>query len=288
MSLFNNREIATAIWAAVVIVYALSKRNVRKSILSALRAFFRVKIVVPIGFMILYTTGMVAGLYYVNLWTLSLLKDTIVWFCFTGIVVSFEFITSNRTEAVFRKIVYDNIKTVVVIEFLVNTYTFSLTAELLLIAITTMIGVLDAVARTDVKFHAVAKVTTGLQTMTGLVVLFLAAQNAVHDYANLHSAETMRSFLLAPALSILFSPFVYLLVLFAAYELLFVRLELGPEKDRALKRYARRRIIKHCRFSLRRLRGLLYVHGLHLMRIQKRGDVDEILGSNHQGLTVSY
>lgn len=277
MNLFNNREIATAIWLLMAFVFALSKRTIRESMLNVIKAFFQPKILLCVGFMILYTIGMVAVLYAANFWNATLLKDTVLWFCFTGMLLAINFVTSKSSENVFWKIIIDNVKVVIIIEFLVNTYTFSLAGELLIIPFLTLIVMLDAVARTDEEYSAVAKLTTGLQITIGLAILLFAVFRAASDYENLGSIDTVRSFLLPPVLSVLFSPFIYLMMLVTNYELLFMRLNLGPEKDRALKRYAKRRIILHCGLSLKQIRRFLSANALDLMRIRSREDVDKMV-----------
>jgi hypothetical protein len=79
-------------------------------------------------------------------------------------------------------------------------------------------------------------------------------------------------------LSILFLPFIYFLKLFATYEALFVRLKLGSEKSKKLKRYAKWEIIKHCRLSLKKVEKASNrnIYNL-LMFIKNRDDVDEMI-----------
>ena len=95
MNLFNNREIATAIWLLVIFILMLFKRDIRKSILDVFKAFFKIKILSSIFFLIAYTAGIVFVLYQINFWNISLLKDTVVWFCFTAIVLCFNLVTGR-------------------------------------------------------------------------------------------------------------------------------------------------------------------------------------------------
>jgi hypothetical protein len=230
MNLFNNREIATAIWLFVIFILMLFKRGIRKSILDVFKAFFEIKILTSIFFMIAYTIVIVIVLYQINLWNISLLKDTVVWFCFIGIPISFYSVTSKTDQNLFRKIIVYNIKIVIIIEFIVNTYTFSLVGELVLIPVVTFILLLGAVAKTDEKNSSVAKLMNGLLIIIGIVILIFAISNVVPDYKNFVSLDTLRKFLLPPLLTILFLPFIYFMVLFSTYEQLFVQLNLGYEK----------------------------------------------------------
>lgn len=276
MNLFNNREIATAIWLLVIFILMLFKRDIRKSILDLFKAFFE-KILTSIFFMIAYTIGIVIVLYQINLWNISLLKDTVVWFCFICIPISFYSVTSKTDQNLFRKIIVYNIKIVIIIEFIVNTYTFSLVGELVLIPVVTFILLLGVVAKTDEKNTSVAKLTNGLLIIIGIVILIFAISNVVSDYKNFVSLDTLRKFLLPPVLTILFLPFIYFMVLFSTYEQLFVQLNLGYEKSKKLKRYAKRKIIQHCLLSLKKVKKALNTNIYNLKVIRYEEDVDKLI-----------
>lgn len=260
MNLFNNREIATAIWLLVIFILMLFNRVIRKSFLDVFKkAFFDIKILSSIFFMIAYTAGIVFVLYQINFWNISLLKDTVVWFCFTAIVMCFNLVTSETDQNLFRKVIVDTIKIVIIIEFIVNTYTFSLVGELVLIPVVTFIVILGVVAKTDEKNSSVAKLTNGLLIIIGIVILIFVISNVVSDYKNFVSLDTLRNFLLPPLLTSLFLLSIYFIVSSSTYEQLFVQLNLGgyEKKSKKLKRYAKREIIKHCLLSLKKVKKSL-------------------------------
>lgn len=278
MNLFNNREIATAIWLLVIFILMLFNRDIRKSFLDVFKkAFFDIKILSSIFFMIAYTAGIVFVLYQINSWNISLLKDTVVWFCFTAIVVCFNLVTSETDQNLFRKVIVDTIKIVIIIEFIVNTYTFSLVGELVLIPVVTFIVILGVFAKTDEKNSSVAKLTNGLLIIIGIVILIFVISNVVSDYKNFVSLDTLRKFLLPPLLTILFLPFIYFMILFTAYDDLFNQLNLGYEKSKKLKRYAKRKIIKHCLLSFKKVKKALNMNTYNLMHIRNEEDVDKMI-----------
>lgn len=277
MGLFNNREIATVVWVILFLAFAMRKSDIRKSFTAVLRAFCHFKILLPVCLMVLYTAAAVMLLTAIGLWNVSLLKDTILWFCLSAMAMMMRFVTSDDAENIFQKVLIDSIKIVIVLEFLVNAYTFSLPAELVIVPILTLIAMVDVVASSDEKGSVVAKVTKGAQTVVGFVILAIVASRAISDLQTLHSLDTFRSITLAPLLSLLFSPFLYVMVLISKYELVFLRLNFGMEKERGLKRYARRRILMHAGLSLRKLQHLLRNHAVDLMHIQTEADVDRLV-----------
>ena len=277
MGPFNNRELATAFWLLVFAVWALRKTEIRKSIGRLFRAFWHFKIVSSVCLMLLYVTGMVALLAAISIWEVNLLKDTIVWFLVGAMAMMMRFATADDTDNIFRKILVDSIKVVILLEFLVNTYTFPLVIELILVPLLTFIAMIDVVASMNEEHAIVAKLAKGIQMVAGFVILGIAANRTFADFQNLKSLDTFRSIVLAPLLSVLMLPFIYIMLVISKYELVFIRLNFGGEKTRRLKHYARRQIMIHAGLSLRRLQYLLTNHMVDLMHIEKESDVDSFL-----------
>lgn len=277
MNIFNNREIATAIWLFVIFVFMITKRDIRKSILGVFKSILKLKIHFLIFFMFVYTTAVIIILYQVGFWDISLLKDSIIWFFFSGIVMSVNSITSKKGENIFRKIIIDNFKVVMVIEFLVNFYTFSLIGELLLIPFVTVIFLLETVANTDKEYSSVVKLMKGLQVIIGILILVYTTSNVISNYKSCGSLITLRNFLFLPILTLSFLLFIYFILLYSKYDLLFVRLNMGCEKSKELKKYARKKIIKNCLLSLNKVKKVLDMNTNNLMHISNEEDVDEIV-----------
>ncbi|WP_338834801.1 hypothetical protein MHLNE_11110 [Moorella humiferrea] len=277
MGPFNNREIATAFWVIVFLAFSLRKADIRKSFAAVLRAFCQFKILLSVFLMVLYTVAVVRLLAAIGLWKVSLLKDTIVWFCVNAMAMMIRFVTSDDAENIFQKVLTDSFKIVIVLEFLVNTYTFSFPTELVLVPILTLIAMVDVIASSDEKYSAVAKITKWVQMVISFVILAIVVNRAISNFQTLLSLDTFRSIALAPLLSLLFTPFLYVMVLISKYELVFLRLNFGLEKERGLKRYARRRILIYAGLSLRKLQHLLRNHAGDLMHIQTKADVDRLV-----------
>lgn len=277
MGLFNTREVAVAIWLLFFIGWALGKSDIRKSLVAVLRSFFQVKVALPVFLMAFYTVATVAILATVGFWGVSLLKDTIVWFFFSAVAMMARFVTWREPQNIFREVVADSIRVVIFLEFLINTYTFPLIVELVLVPVLTFIAMLGTFTETSEKHRDVSKLIRGVQATIGFIILGLAVSGAIGDLQNLKSLDAFRSIALAPVLSVLLSPFLYAVVLMSYYEQVFLRLDLGREKGAKLNRYARRRIVWYAGLSLRRLQQLLRHHAADIMHFREEADVDRVL-----------
>lgn len=276
MNLFNNREIAIAVWILVIFIILLFIRGIRESLKDLVKVLFHRKILILVLSIIVHTVGITFVLHLLNFWNISLLKDTILWLCFSGIVICFRYVSSKEDENLLRNIIIDNIKIVIIIEFITNLFTFPLAAELVLIPFMAFIAGLDVIAKTDKKNISVVRLLNGLQIIIGLFILIYAFSQAIADYKNIVNLDTLKSFLLAPLLAVLFSPFVYFMALLVKYELLFLRLEMGCEKSKKLKNYAKKKIILYCLLSLKKIKKALNMKTYNLMLIRNKDDVDEM------------
>jgi hypothetical protein len=279
-TVFTTREIAIGIWTLGLIVWALAYPGVRSAFQHLLGAAFHRKLIVPFLGAAAYTALVVWSLAQMNLWTSDLLKDTILWFLFAGVALAFSGITQSWEPLNWRKILVEQVAVIVLLEYIVNTYTFSLPVELLLVPILTIIVTLNAFARTDAKFASVAKLTGCLQGVFGIAVLAVAMWQAVTHLKQLATWDTVRSVALAPLLSILILPFVYGFTLLSAYEQLFIRLTFGEKKEPRLMRHIKWRLFKHLGMRQSAVGAFGREHAADLIRVKSRADIDRLLAKD--------
>lgn len=278
MNQFNNREMATGIWCSLLFAWGMSQPSMRRVMGGLLRTILSPKLLVWWSLMALYVAGMITLLARVHLWNTSLVKDSILWFLLVAIAMSGRYVTSRNTDSIFRAVVKDSLTAVIILEFLTNTYTFSLPIELLFIPACVLVGGVDAILKSDKQYSSAAKLTTGLLVAIGLFMLAYAISHAIADYRSLGTWSSMRSLILCPLLSILLSPFIYVMVLACKYEELFCLVDFGNKRDRLLRRYAKVRILRHAGLSLGKLRDLQRRSGSGLFDVTTKEDLDRTLG----------
>lgn len=276
MEALNNREIAVAFWLLLLIGYFLAKQKTRESIYQVLKAALHFKILTPLILFITYTTALIILLSKIDLWEIYLLKDTVLWVTLVGIALFFRFGTSKKPQNLFKEIIIDNISIIVFIEFIFNTYTFSLLGEILFIPVVTFIAILNAFAELKKEHKAVKKLTENLLAIIGLVIFSIAVYKAVNDFSALNNIESLKSVLLPIVLTLLSFPFYYIYVLFINYEQLFLKLDVGREKSNKIKRAAKKKIFKHCLFSLRKTKKAQNMSIFNLMSIKDEADIQKL------------
>ena len=122
----STRELSILIWGSVVLVLSLGHRTLRASFLNVVKAFFAWKLSLIWITLALYVIATLWSLYNVGYWNYDLLKETAVWFCFTALAYTFQFQEPSDKRTIAGTILRDAISALIVIELLVDTYTFHL------------------------------------------------------------------------------------------------------------------------------------------------------------------
>jgi len=277
MDIFTNREISTGIWLIILIIFMLI--IARSRIKNLLKSFFHYKILLPIFIMLLCLSSVIYILFILRFWNLDLLKDSIIWFFFIGMLMLFKYSTSNDRENFLKEIILDNIRLLIIFEFIVNIYSFPIYIEIFLVPLISFILLLGVVANRNPKYIRVSKLLNIIQIIIGLVVLGYSIIRVILDFEKFATLETLNDFLLAPILTLFIIPFIYFFILYINYENIFIRLELGQRKDKKLKRYTKIRIIKFCNFKISKVKNILKLKTNELMSLKNSKDVDLFIES---------
>ena len=276
-TLFNNREIASAVWLGILLLVVSMSGGIRSSMWQVVRAFCCRRILIATSILLVYVAGIVWILDAIGAWTSVVLKETVLWFMFSGVALVFNLGVTQETDELFKTVMVNNLKLVIVLEFLIGTYTFSLLGELIFLPMATILVTLSAYAKSKEEYAAVAKFFGYVETAVGITVLALAVIKATDDFETLKSIDSIRRLLLPPVLSTLLVPFIFGLSVYSTYETLFVEFRINPPEDSSVTRYAKRRLIAQLGLNPRRIRQFRRSHSGDMRRIRTKNDVDRLL-----------
>ena len=180
------------------------------------------------------------------------LCDVIFWF-FSAASYSFFQITKASDEPYyFSKAIKDNLKIIVVIQFVLSVYTFSLWVELIFIPLMVVIGGMIAVSQQKEEHKIVEQLLTKLTEAIGLFIVIFTVYKLITAFGELGQLKTIYDLIIPTALSLLLLPFLYLLAVFNNYQSIFVRLGLFI-KDPQLLKYAKLTSIRKCHLRFAKL-----------------------------------
>lgn len=279
LSSFSNREIALFTWLAAVLILLLFKSEMRHSLIKVFKALFAKQILVFFLIILSYSLIIVFILRKTYLWDHTLLKDTLFWF-FGGAIVMFLNVTKIKDLESFKLVVFESLKWTMIIEFLVNLYTFSLLVELIFIPVFIFISLLKYYSELKPEHKTLIKPPTYILNFIGLAVFVFIIYRTALDYKNFFTLITLRNFLVPPILTILFLPLLYLIALFISYESLFVRIN-HIHKDDDFMKPLKKEILKVANVNLNVLNSIS--RNLYKMYEYKNEDLKTYLKSisNH-------
>lgn len=270
----SNRETAAAIWLLLFLAWVLSRPKIRSPMIRALRLLCGPKLGVPILLTGLMTAGFVYVLYQMGWWTFSELKDTIIWFFLSGISMLFVGLSDKEPVAAVRRSLRDALKIVVIVEFLLNAYTFSLLAELLLLPALALFAMLQVVSESQEQYAVVASFLKWVQGLISLALILFVAWSFYNQPGEVWSKTGLRAFMLPILLAIMYTPLAYFMALLSAYEQLLLPLKVGDHKPRKIVRHAKVKALMMFRLNLRKVTQARKRMGFELAHAKTITDID--------------
>lgn len=268
----NTREIAIVLWGFVFFVWALTIRSVRTSMLGVVKAFLHKKVLLVFGAMLAYVWLVVLAFYRIGFWDLSALKDTCLWVGGVAFVMIMNFYEAGKNEAFFRQQVINGLKFTVLMEFVVNLYTFPLAVELVFVPFAALLGGLMAVSETKSEYKSVKTILEWTAGLVGLAIIGLTINQIVDGFEGFATIRNLRDFLLPFLLTLVYLPFVYFVAVFASYEGMYVRLKF---KTPTLATYSIWRILIAVGLDLKEVHE--FSRYLGLPHIETKKDVGTII-----------
>jgi hypothetical protein len=253
--IFNSREIATIIWLVTIGLILQFNKSTRQASVNLIGAFFQWKISLINLLAISYSALIVWVLWIINFWELSLLKDTVFWFIGSGFFILMNLNKAKKENNFFKNILWDNLKLILILEFVINFHQFSLLAEMIILPVLAFLAMLQVVAEREERTKIVKTLIDWIFVIITVTFLISSIRDITNDITGFANYSNLKSFLLPVILSISFLPCAYLIALFMNYEMLFVRLGFYLKNKEDL-RFAKLRTLQKCGLQISKIRKL--------------------------------
>lgn len=230
LNVFNDREKAIIIWFCILFVWSLAHKSVRNDVkgpvITILKLLFSFKIGIPLLLMSIYLGLLIFFASRFNLWDISLLKDTLLWFFGTACIMFASTDKAGQDSKYFKDVILDTLKFSVILEFVVNLYVFSIFVELILVPLVTLVAGMLVIADKKNEYATVKKALNCVLIIAGLTMLIYALVHVFSDFKQFATIGNAKTFLLPLILTLAFLPFMYCLTLWARYESLFTSMDI--------------------------------------------------------------
>jgi len=235
----NNREISITIWILVFIIWGITQHKIRHSFSSLVKSFFAWTLTISYVVMFFYIAIMLLVLNFLGIWQVSHIVITILWILSVAFVMLFN-TPQIRDTSFFRNTIKDNLKILIILEFIINLYVFSIWIELLLFPFFIILGGLMAFSKFSKQNANAQNNFNYLMAIIGTFFIGYALYMAVFDFNNFFTLTNFKNFILPIFLTIMFLPFIYFYSLYISYDTLFKRL-LFFIKDKTLLPYLKKK-----------------------------------------------
>lgn len=274
INIFSNREIAVTLWVMIFLSWGVSNKDMRASFIDVIKSFFVKQIVVSILLMFIYVALITLLLKVVGLWDISQFKNTVLWCLTVATVMMFRAITISEHKYFFKNAILDNLKIIVIFEFIINLHTLNIWLELILVPFSIFLVLLIAVAEMDEKHKIVESILNKVLMLLGASLITYALYTISNDITAFTSYQNFQSFVIPPLLSALYLPFIYFFALFTTYQTLFVRYGLFIQ-DSEVTKVAKIITLKHLNVNLYNLKQ--WSHFVTPQQFKSKQSINEAL-----------
>lgn len=221
----TSREWASVFWLAVFSLFAIGVSGVRASVWQMLKILVSPKLLVSLLVLIAYTVAAVAVAKRVGIWSLIDLKDTLVWFLAVAVALFFSLSRAMDEPGFFRMAALRTVELAVVVQFFRNLQSLGLLAEIVVQVVLIVIGLMFAVTSIskDPDTARLAPFFRGVLVAAGLALLAYSLFKTL-TIGEMDAGRWLRQFALPIWLTMAVLPIIYVLALFAAYEMAFMRM----------------------------------------------------------------
>jgi len=251
--IFSTRETATIIILVILLILFLFDRRVRSSLLNLLKCALSPNLVKAAVLFMLYALIFAAVFALTPLWKWIYLKDIVFWVIFAGFPLCFNAINADLKSGYFRNTIVTHLKLMVLVEFIISSYTFSLIAELFLIVFTTFIALIDAFAGVNDEYKGVKKFTSFILAVIGISTFILSINHLIISIVEINAIDMLISFLIPIVYLFIFIPVAYLFAIYARYESLYMRMSFKEPKNKKTIRWHHWEVFKTCKFSYNKI-----------------------------------
>jgi len=248
LDILNTREWALVSWFALLLIGLFCNTKTRQYLKEFSKVSVPGKVQVLIAVMMCYIVAEVVVLRLLHLWDTSQLKNTIVWVITVAFLSLINIKKARQDKKYYKETIKDLFTFAAIIEFLGGVHTLNYGIELFLAGIGGILPLCIYFAGKEPKYKDAELLLNKIFRTLGIIVFVSSVVGIINDFAAFRTVATLFDFFIPVLLSMLFLPFIYLLVLFMDYEDGVIGLETAL-KGTDLFPFAQKLAIKH--FHLR-------------------------------------
>lgn len=208
----NSREKASILWGLALLVYVVPKTDgLGRNVFGILRTLFGWKLSLLWGLSALYTAALVLVAQKIGLWHTTAIKETVYWYFGTGAILAGRAVATRHFDREFvARTARTALRFTIIVEFLLSLYVLPFVLELFFIPILFAFLTMQVMADSVPNSTQVKNISDWVLTVIGFILMLYVVVSALIDVNGLLTRDHGEHLLLAPAFTLAFVPFLFL------------------------------------------------------------------------------
>ena len=148
------------------------------------------QILIPVAVMVSYVLIIIYLLSQIDLWRTDQIKNSIVWFFSVALISMFGINNIKDNPHYFKNTLKNNLKIIVIIQFIVSVYTFSLFSELLFVPFMVFLGLMIGVSSFSEEHRTVEIILNKLLELIGIGIILFTIYKIFTDFSTIYQEKT--------------------------------------------------------------------------------------------------
>lgn len=246
----NNRELALVAWTGVVLVWMLSRRDLRPPLVDLVKVVVQPVILMPLCALAAWVAGEAWLAVQVGAWEPALLNETVWWFLITGLVLYFGAAQLTTEDHFWRKTIKRVVTLGLLAEVFVNLVVLPFWAEFLLLPVATLVVTMSWFTRSKPEYAPAHKLFEWAASIIGLSLFAFVAISLISDPGQVDPAYIGRLLALPVWLTVFTLPLVFVFGLWLVYDKAFRMIGFWSE-DKSQARRAKFLLLRRLNFRAR-------------------------------------
>lgn len=226
MDIFSTREIAIVFWSLIFASLMLINKEIRKSIVDIIKIIFSKNIITPFIIILMYLKIlMLLFIFKLKIGEYIDLKEILLWVLFSGVPLCYGVVNKEPNKDYIKEIIKDNIKFILLLEFIIGTFTFPLKIELIIVPVFTFLFLLEIVSDMKEEYKDVNKLISYILSISGFTILYKSFSLAIQNYRELNSIESLVTIVTPIILTILYIPLIFIFRIYFNHNNILYRLK---------------------------------------------------------------
>jgi hypothetical protein len=232
----NNRELALFVWSAVAAGLVLLYSDLRAQLPGLFKIAAHPKIVLSLAALAAWVGLEVWFAAHLGWWNSTLATETGLWFLTSGLVLFFNVTEAFTKPHFLRRKAVATLQMTVLLEGYAGLVSFALLVELTLQPLAFILGAMAVVATRQDQYAPARRAVQSLLILVGLLILGNVTLTLAIHWSTTDSADLFRQIAAPVWLTLGVIPFIYVLAIYAGYDMAYARTNWEESRPDARRR----------------------------------------------------